>query len=151
MGCREVLKEKGYRLTPQRSMIVDVLHNAEKHITPEEIHRQVSARFPEVNKSTVYRTLDVLKKLDLVDETDLGGNKLYYHHADHGHHHHLICQRCGRAIEIDEKAFDPFKKTLMQKYNFVPDIRHLAIFGECVSCDPGHAPDSPDHIERQED
>jgi len=116
-------------------MILDVLHRAEKHITPEEIHKQVSSIYPEINKSTVYRTLELLKKLNLVDETDLGGNKLYYHHADHGHHHHLICHKCGRAVEVDEEMFDPIRKMLMEKYRFVPDIRHLAVFGHCVSCD----------------
>jgi len=135
MGCQEVLKEKGYRITPQRSMILDVLHRAEKHITPEDIHKQVSSIYPEVNKSTVYRTLELLKKLDLVDETNLGGNKLYYHHAEHGHHHHLICHKCGRAIEVDEEIFNPIQETLIKKYHFVPDIRHLALFGHCVNCD----------------
>lgn len=135
MSCQQILREKGYRLTPQRSMILEVLHRAEKHITPEEIHKQVNARYPEVNKSTVYRTLELLKKLDLVDETDLGGNKLYYHHTDHGRHHHLICQKCGRAIEIEEEMFDPIKENLIRKYRFVPDIRHLAIFGHCLECE----------------
>lgn len=134
MGCREALKEQGYRITPQRSLIIDVLHSAEKHITPEEIHRQVSAKFPEVNKSTVYRTLDVLKRLNLVDETDLGGNKLYYHHAEHSHHHHLVCGKCRRTIEIDEEALNPIRDLLIREYGFDPDIRHLAIFGECVDC-----------------
>jgi len=134
MSCQQTLKQKGYRITPQRSMILDVLHRSEKHITPEEIHKQVSARYPEVNKSTVYRTLELLKKLNLVDETDLGGNKLYYHHAEHGHHHHLICQKCGRALEVDETVFEPIKKVLMEKYGFDPDIRHLAIFGHCSRC-----------------
>ena len=64
MSCHQDLKDLGYRMTPQRSMILDVLHHAEKHITPEEIHKQVSTRFPEVNKSTIYRTLDLLKKLE---------------------------------------------------------------------------------------
>ncbi len=135
MSCQQELKEQGYRITPQRSMILDVLHRAEKHITPEEIHKQVSARYPEVNKSTVYRTLELLKKLNLVDETDLGGNKLYYHHAEHGHHHHLICHKCGRALEVDEEVFLPISDVLKEKYRFVPDIRHLAIFGHCTGCD----------------
>jgi len=134
VSCQETLKAKGYRITPQRSMIIDVLHRAEKHITPEEIHKQVAAIYPEVNKSTVYRTLELLKKVNLVDETDLGKNKLYYHHAEHGHHHHLICQKCGRTIDIDEEIFDPVEKVLVQKYGFVPDIRHMAIFGHCANC-----------------
>ncbi len=135
MGCQEILKAKGYRITPQRTMILDVLHRAEKHITPEDIHKQVSSMYPEVNRSTVYRTLELLKKLDLVDETDLGGNKLYYHHAEHGHHHHLICHKCGRAFEVDEEVFAPMQKALVKKHHFVPDIRHLALFGHCVNCD----------------
>ena len=134
MSCHQDLKAKGYRLTPQRSMILDVLHDAEKHITPEEIHAKVSAIHPEVNKSTVYRTLELLKKLGLVDETDLGDNKLYYHHAEHGHHHHLICQKCGRTIETDERLLDSLKETLIREYRFVPEIRHLGIFGHCVDC-----------------
>lgn len=135
MGCREVLRENGYRITPQRSLILDVLHSAQKHITPEDIYRQVSAQFPEVNKSTIYRTLDVLKRLNLVDEADLGGNKLYYHHADHGHHHHLLCNRCGKTIEIDESTLAPLDVLLRKKHGFVPDIRHLAIFGHCADCE----------------
>ena len=135
MSCRETLKEKGYRITPQRTMILDVLHRAEKHITPEEIHKQVCAVYPEVNKSTIYRTLELLKNLGLVDETDLGGDKLYYHHSEKGHHHHLICQKCGRTFEVDEEIFDPVKETLIRDYNFVPDLRHVGVFGHCLTCD----------------
>lgn len=135
MSCHQTLKEKGYRITPQRTMILDVLHRAEKHITPEEIHLQVCAIYPEVNKSTIYRTLELLKSLGLVDETDLGGNKLYYHHSEKGHHHHLICQKCGKTYEVDEDVFDPIKETLIRDYRFVPDIRHLGIFGHCLTCE----------------
>lgn len=135
MTCRQILKEKGYRLTPQRALILDVLHHAEKHISAEDIYRQIVARYPEVNKSTVYRTLDLLKGLGLVDEADLGGDKLYYHHAEKGHHHHLICTKCGRTFEVDEGIFDPIRATLVEKHNFVPNIRHLPISGHCLACE----------------
>jgi Fur family transcriptional regulator, ferric uptake regulator len=134
MSCQQTLKEKGYRLTPQRGMILDVLHHAEKHISAEEIYDQVISKYPEVNKSTVYRTLELLKELGLVDEADLGGGKLYYHHADKGHHHHLICQKCGKTFEVDEEILDPIRATLMKKYKFVPDMRHLSISGHCADC-----------------
>jgi len=135
MSCHQTLKEKGYRLTPQRAMILDVLHRAENHISAEDIYKQVRSRYSEVNKSTVYRTLELLKGLGLVDETDLGGDKLYYHHAEKGHHHHLICQKCGRIFDVDEEVLDTLKETLIREYNFLPDIRHLAIFGHCLTCE----------------
>jgi len=135
MSCQQTLKEKGYRMTPQRAMILDVLHRTEKHISAEDIYQQVSAQYPEVNKSTVYRTLDLLKSLGLVNETDLGGNKLYYHHAEKGHHHHLICSKCGRTIEVDEEILDPIRAVMVEKHNFVPDLRHLPISGHCLACE----------------
>ncbi|MFP3975362.1 MAG: Fur family transcriptional regulator [Dehalococcoidia bacterium] len=134
MSCHEALKEKGYRLTPQRSLILDVLHQADKHISAEEILAEVRARYPKVNKSTVYRTLELLKRLGLVDETDLGQGRLCYHHVDKGHHHHLVCQRCGRVLDIDEEMLDPLKKAIIEKYNFMPDIRHLVLHGYCLTC-----------------
>ncbi len=134
MSCFETLREKGYRLTPQRSLVLQALHSAEGHISAEEIYQQVQAKYPEVNISTVYRTLELLKRLGLVTETALGDGLLRYHHVDKGHHHHLICQGCGRVFELDESVLDSFKETLAKRYGFVPDIRHLAIFGHCIDC-----------------
>lgn len=134
MSCHEALREKGYRLTPQRSLILDILHHANKHITAEEILNEVRARYPKVNKSTVYRTLELLERLGLVDETDLGGDRLCYHHVEKGHHHHLVCRKCGRVFDVEEEIIDPLKKSLIEKYGFVPDIRHLAIHGYCLTC-----------------
>ncbi len=133
MSCHEALKERGYRLTPQRSLILDVLHQADKHISAEEILAEVRARYPKVNKSTVYRTLELLKRLGLVDETDLGQGRLCYHHVDKGHHHHLVCQNCGKVLDMDEEMLDPLRKAIVEKYNFVPDIRHLVIHGYCLT------------------
>jgi len=134
MSCFESLKEKGYRLTPQRMMVLEALHQAEGHITAPEIYGRVRANYPWVNKSTIYRTLELLKELDLVTETELGGDKLYYHHADKGHHHHLVCQKCGRTIDLDENLLTPLEDTLRRKYHFQADLRHLAIHGHCLRC-----------------
>ena len=134
MSCFESLKEKGYRLTPQRMMVLEALHQAEGHITAPEIYGRVRAKYPWVNQSTIYRTLELLKELDLVTETELGGDKLYYHHADKGHHHHLVCQKCGRTIDLDESLLTPLEDTLRRKYHFQADLRHLAIHGHCLRC-----------------
>ena len=128
------LNEQGHRLTPQRMMIVSAIENSEDHISADEIYSQIVAKYPNVNISTVYRTLELLKRLGLVTETDLGGGRVRYHPADKGHHHHLVCQECGAIIDLDELLLSSLKGTLLREYKFSADLRHLAIFGRCVNC-----------------
>ena len=128
------LSEQGYRLTPQRMMVLSAIENSDNHISAEEIYAQVVAKYPHVNISTVYRTLELLKRLGLVTETDLGGGRVRYHPADKGHHHHLVCQECGRIIDLDESVLSSVKSRLLREYKFSADLRHLAIFGRCAKC-----------------
>jgi Fur family ferric uptake transcriptional regulator len=134
MSCHEVLRETGHRLTPQRMLVIEALHNADKHISVEELYEQLHKRYPYANISTVYRTLELLKQLNLVTETDFGEGYVRYHVAEKGHHHHLVCQSCGKIMDLDEVALYPLKEELLQKYGFDADLRHLAISGECRKC-----------------
>lgn len=128
------LSEKGYRLTPQRMMILSAIENSDDHISAEEIYAQVVAQYPNVNISTVYRTLELLKRLGLVTETDLGGGQVRYHSADKGHHHHLVCTECGAIIDLDESTLARLEDVLLSRYNFKAQLRHMAIFGRCAKC-----------------
>lgn len=128
------LTKQGYRLTPQRLMILSAIEESDSHISAEEIHARIVARYPNVNISTVYRTLELLKRLGLVTETDLGEGRVRYHPAEKGHHHHLVCQECGAIIDLDESLLTPLKSALLQEYEFVADLKHLAILGRCVNC-----------------
>lgn len=128
------LGEMGYRLTPQRMLVLKAIENSANHISAEEIYGQVVEVYPHVNISTVYRTLDLLKRLGLVTETDLGGGRVRYHPADKGHHHHLVCQECGKVIELDDFVLVPLKNTLYNEYDFDADLKHLGIFGRCGKC-----------------
>ena len=128
------LSELGYRLTPQRVMILSAIENSKDHISAEEIYAQIVAKYPQVNISTVYRTLELLKRLGLVTETDLGGGRVRYHPADKGHHHHLVCQDCGAIIDLDESLLSSLRRTLLREYKFDADLKHLAIFGLCAKC-----------------
>ena len=128
------LTEKGYRLTPQRIMILSAIENSDDHISAEEIYAQVAAKYPNVNISTVYRTLELLKGLGLVTETNLGGGRVRYHPIEKGHHHHLVCQECGVIIDLDESVLSSVKGVLFREYGFIADLRHLAVFGRCVNC-----------------
>ncbi len=128
------LSELGYRLTPQRVMILSAIENSADHISAEEIYAQIVTKYPQVNISTVYRTLELLEQLGLVTETNLGGGRVRYHSAEKGHHHHLVCQECGAIIDLDESVLFSLRDTLLREYKFIADLRHLAIFGRCVNC-----------------
>lgn len=128
------LSERGYRLTPQRVMILSAIEDSDHHISAEEIHAQVAAKYPQVNISTVYRTLELLKRLGLIYEINLGEGRIRYHSEGKGHHHHLVCQKCGAVIDIDESTLARLKDVLLHRYNFSAQLRHVAIFGLCENC-----------------
>jgi Fur family ferric uptake transcriptional regulator len=134
MSCQQVLRDKGHRLTPQRMLVIEALHDADKHISAEELYEQLHSRYHYANISTVYRTLELLKELNLVTEADFGEGRVRYHVAEKGHHHHLVCHICGKVIDLEESLLDPLEHTLLQKYEFDADLRHLAISGECKAC-----------------
>ncbi|MFH0768006.1 MAG: Fur family transcriptional regulator [Chloroflexota bacterium] len=128
------LSKQGYRMTPQRLMIFSAIENSDNHISAEEIYSQIVAKYPNVNISTVYRTLELLKQLGLVTETNLGEGRVRYHPAEKGHHHHLVCRECGAIIDLDESLLAPLKGALLREYKFSADLKHLAILGRCVNC-----------------
>ena len=128
------LASQGYRMTPQRLMILSALAETDNHISAEEIYTQVVAKYPNVNISTVYRTMELLKRLGLVTETDLGEGRVRYHPVEKGHHHHLVCRECGAIIDLDELLLASLKDVLLREHRFIADLRHLAILGCCVKC-----------------
>ena len=128
------LSERGYRLTPQRMMILSAIENSHDHISADEIYARVRAKYPHINISTVYRTLELLNELRLVTETDFGEGRVRYHPADKGRHHHLVCQECGAIIDLGESVLSSLKSALLQEYKFDADLKHLAIFGRCGNC-----------------
>jgi len=133
MSCIATLKEKGLRLTPQRRLVVDVIHEAGVHLTADEIIAHVQAKMPEVHKSTIYRTLDLLEKNGSIFKSELGDHAVY-HHAEEGQHHHLVCSRCGKTVECDEDIFTAVEKSLAENYGFRVNFRHLVISGLCEDC-----------------
>jgi Fur family ferric uptake transcriptional regulator len=128
------LSQKGYRMTPQRIMILEAIEGASGHISAEEIYRDIRRRYPGLNISTVYRTLELLKDMGLVTETDMGDGRVRFHSIGHEHHHHLVCSKCGKVIDLDESMLAPLTDMLAVKYAFRADLKHLAIFGHCKAC-----------------
>ena len=133
MSCNIKLKENGYKLTPQRRIILDIIHEANAHLTGDEICNRVQSRISGVNKSTVYRTLDLLENLGCVYKSEMD-NRFVYHHADEGHHHHIVCRRCNTAIECDDHLFSSVEQELQKKYGFRVDFKHIVMTGLCRDC-----------------
>ncbi len=133
MSCYATLKEKGLRLTQPRRVILDYIHDRGDHITADEIINYVHKSFPRINKSTIYRTLELLEKNDCVFKSETNDCTIY-HHADEGHHHHLVCLNCGQTTDCPDDIFTPVQQLLKKKYGFDTDFKHIVINGICKNC-----------------
>jgi Fur family ferric uptake transcriptional regulator len=128
MSCSVTLKQKGFRLTPQRRLIVDVIHEARGHLTAEEIIDYVQSRVAGVNKSTIYRTLELLEELGCVYRSRLGDHFIYHH---------------AKSEDLDDDLFAPVEQAVEEKYGFHVGFTHVVMRGLCAECrakgqqDPG--------------
>ena len=127
------LRVQGHRLTGRRLMVVETLSRCGGHLTVESILAAIRQRYPSTNKTTVYRTLELLSTLGMVAATDLGGGKMEYELAGDPHHH-LICYRCGMQIEVEDRFFEPLRADLLDQYGFAANLDHFAMFGLCPEC-----------------
>ncbi len=112
---------------------MDIIHDTGAHLTAEEIISYVQSKMPRVNKSTIYRTLELLEKNECVFKSEFG-NQAIYHHAEEGHHHHLVCSKCGKTVDCEEDLFAPVEKSLWEKYGFSVDFKHVVMNGLCKRC-----------------
>ncbi|HZG67341.1 MAG TPA: Fur family transcriptional regulator [Herpetosiphonaceae bacterium] len=131
------LRRRGYRLTPQRLLILDVVKTRSEHLSAEAIHAEVAARYPVINLATVYRNLQWLQEAGLIRKIDIGCGHLLWEYSGDGHHHHLICQSCGSLQEIDNHVVECLSDHVRDHYGFAVNLDHLAIFGRCVACQDG--------------
>jgi Fur family ferric uptake transcriptional regulator len=130
----ETLRQRGYRITPQREMIVEIVAHSGKHLTAEEVLDEVRARSRAINVATVYRILDLLVEEGLASRADLGGGRVVYATAHHGPHVHLVCQHCGRVVDADVAPFEPTFQHIRAQYDFACCPQHFAIYGLCADC-----------------
>lgn len=128
------LRKSGYRITPQREMIVEAIANSEKHMSAEDVFAEVSHHTKAMNLATVYRTLEMLWEEGLVCRNDLGEGKIYYSVQEHGPHVHLVCRLCNRVIEGSPDLLEPIREILQTRYNFEADLNHISVFGICSNC-----------------
>lgn len=131
----QYLHERGFRLTPQREMVLKVLHEIEENATIDEIHSRVSALCAAVNLSTVYRTLGLLESFNLVSSFKLGDGQRHYELLSlHRSHFHLLCRTCDCLVAIDACELQPLRGQLAQDHDFQMQLDHLVIPGLCKTC-----------------
>ncbi|MBC7225128.1 MAG: transcriptional repressor, partial [Anaerolineae bacterium] len=105
------------------------------HATAEEIHARVQEVSASVDISTVYRTLELLRELDLVAAFDLeDGQRHYKLLGIHGPHCHLVCRSCGKTVGVGREVLQPLGQRLLEAYGFRADLDHLMVPGLCREC-----------------
>jgi Fur family ferric uptake transcriptional regulator len=130
---RTRLRAQGYRLTPQRELILDAVDTL-GHATPDEVLAEVRKKSSALNVSTVYRTLEVLEELGLVRHAHLSDRAPTYHSVRDHEHFHLVCRNCHQVISVDPDVLDPLLERLREEFAFEADVGHLTVFGRCTDC-----------------
>jgi Fur family ferric uptake transcriptional regulator len=127
------LRARGYRLTPQRQLVLEAVGEL-GHGTPEEISTAVRRTASGVNISTVYRTLELLEELGLVQHTHLGHGAPTYSVAGSDDHVHLVCRTCEAVDEVPAELVADVVERLAAERGFQVDVSHFALFGRCARC-----------------
>lgn len=132
-GWQGQLRARGYRLTPQRQLVLEAIATL-GHATADDILSRVRETANGINISTVYRTLDLLEELALVTHTHLGHGAPTYHVADDAEHVHLVCRACGAVAEVSPDVVAATVDRLAADHGFAADVHHFAVFGRCAGC-----------------
>jgi Fe2+ or Zn2+ uptake regulation protein len=131
---RELFREEGRRLTPQRRLVLRTLEESDQHLDAEALHDRVKVHDPDISLATVYRSLRVLKEMGLVEEHSLGEGHSHYEAPRSGPHYHFVCLRCGDVIEFDTPLVEQAAADLMRSRGVRVSSAHLRLSGLCQSC-----------------
>ena len=131
------LRRHGYKLTPQRRVVVQAIASNYAHLTPAAIYERVHQARPDIGLTTIYRTLKILARLKLVCELHAGDSCRSYTISAPGHHHHLICSNCGKVIDFPGCELEETQQSLAKQAGFRIDGHLLEFIGLCPECQRG--------------
>ena len=134
LDLASILRHEGYRMTPQRQMVLDAVCDVQGHASPEEIYERVSIQSGAVNRATVYRVLKFLRKMGLVTATTSGDGRLLYEIAGADRHHHLVCRFCGQDVEVSDDLYAVFVDSIGERHGFQVETTHISLSGICRQC-----------------
>ncbi|MDQ3248091.1 MAG: transcriptional repressor [Chloroflexota bacterium] len=127
------LRGAGYKITPPRLAVLDVIEQEGEHLNPAEILTQAQAIYPALGRATVYRTLELLTQLGIVRPIYVGEHGPTYIRAEGGHHH-LVCSNCGIVIDFDQCAAEQMTQELSERFGFQIKSHLLEFYGLCERC-----------------
>ncbi|MGH9585987.1 MAG: Fur family transcriptional regulator [Acidobacteriaceae bacterium] len=133
----DALESRGVRLTAQRRALIETIQDATSHLDAASLLKQARKRDPNIDRATVYRTIDLLKRLGMIDELDLmhiEGEKHYYEVRTQKEHLHLACFGCGEIKEFTSPSFERLKQEIAAKNQFEIQVMRLEVGGLCKRC-----------------
>jgi len=132
-GLCERLKKAGYKLTPARRAVIEVLESNHDHLSHNEILNEGQKLYARLSRATVYRTMETLVELNLVRSIYLNDPTQRFMSAAGGHHH-LICTKCDAVLEFEHCTVDQLSRELAEKFNFQIRNHLLEFQGLCENC-----------------
>ncbi|MGI9077340.1 MAG: Fur family transcriptional regulator [Gemmatimonadaceae bacterium] len=135
---RAFLRDHNLPVTAQRQAIAEVVLESERHLSADDVERELAVRGVMVGTATVYRTLEVLVRSGLVVERDFGeGFKRYEPARDEPQHEHLLCTVCGNVTEFSDERLDRMTTLVAETHGYARQRHRLVIFGVCPDCQRG--------------
>jgi Fur family transcriptional regulator, ferric uptake regulator len=132
---RDFMTRKGLKSTQQREVILDGFLASDRHVSIEELYRQLRDRHPNIGYATVYRTLKLFAESGIAREIQFGDGQTRYEHANEGEHHdHLVCTRCGAIMEFHNDAIEAIQVEVASSCGFTITHHKMELYGLCAQC-----------------
>lgn len=134
-AIKNALREHGYKVTPQRSAVIEAIAGTHEHMTPSELYLKARRTNPGIGLVTVYRTMELLADIGLICELHSGGNcRSYLLRRPAEHHHHLICSECGQVVDFTGCDLSDIERRLSRDTGFEMESHLLEFLGRCPAC-----------------
>ena len=133
-SARQMLDSSGRRVTSQRTLLLDLIRQSDRHLDADELYRRAREKHPLISLSTVYRNLQLFKKLGLVEEHHFAEEHHYYEAKPSTEHQHLLCLGCGKVVEFACPLSQKFKKNISRQHDFDITGVEVHMTGLCSSC-----------------
>lgn len=136
-SIRKKLYDKDYKMTPQRQIILQIfMENTNKHLSAEDVYMMVKRENPDLGMATIYRTVDLLAELEILQKINFGDGRSRYelNHEETHHHHHLICLKCGRVSEFADDLLEALENQIQKNNGFEIVDHQLKFYGYCHKC-----------------
>ena len=130
---KEILKQKGLKITPQRLAIYGLLKNSKEHPSAEKIHKNLVTLFPTMSLATVYKTIDTFKEIGLVQELNIDKSNFRYD-ANTIPHPHIICLNCRKVEDLDTSILDNIYRNIQDSCGYKIITHQLYFYGYCPEC-----------------